>query len=129
LKKNCHFVDSAIVRAHIQKESYVFGKFVANRVAEIQSKPCKSDGYWIPSDKSPAYFTARVTPPSLLDSESVWQKGPEILYNHLKEWPIKQDCEVKEIPYVLMQYTEMRATEEENPRVSQILSISTEFQH
>ena len=32
-----HIVDSAIVRAQIQKESYGFGTFVATRVAEIQS--------------------------------------------------------------------------------------------
>jgi hypothetical protein len=33
-----HIVDSTIVQAHIQKESYGFGRFTATRVAEIQSK-------------------------------------------------------------------------------------------
>lgn len=60
-EKVIHLVDSAIVRAQIQKESYGFGTFVANRVAEIQSKTCKTDWYWIPSDQNPADFTTRVT--------------------------------------------------------------------
>jgi hypothetical protein len=33
-----HIVDSTIVQAQIQKESYGFGTFTATRVAEIQSK-------------------------------------------------------------------------------------------
>ena len=32
-----HIVDSAIVRAQIQKESYGFGSFVATKIAEIQN--------------------------------------------------------------------------------------------
>lgn len=44
-EKVIHLVDSAIVRAQTQKESYGFGTFVANKVAEIQSKTCKTDWY------------------------------------------------------------------------------------
>lgn len=70
-EKVMRLVDSAIVRAQIQKESYGFGTSVANRVAEIQSKTCKTDWYWIPTGQNPADFTTRVTSPSLINSESV----------------------------------------------------------
>lgn len=109
-EKIIHLVDSAIVRAQIQKESYGFGTFVANRVAEIQSKTCKADWYWIPSDQNPADFTTRVTSPSLINSESVWQKGPEFLYHPFEKWPIKQDVEVKEISDIIVQHAAVRKT-------------------
>lgn len=95
-EKVIHLVYSAIVRAQIQKESYGLGTFVANRVAEIQSKTCKTDWYWIPSDQNPEDFTTRVTSPSLINSESVWQKGPKFLYHPFEKWPQsfvnKADC-------------------------------------
>jgi hypothetical protein len=43
-----HIVDSTIVQAQIQKESYGFGTFTATRVAEIQSKTKPEEWWWVP---------------------------------------------------------------------------------
>ena len=45
-----HIVDSTIVRAQIQQESYGFGTFAATRIAEIQNKTEPSEWWWIPTD-------------------------------------------------------------------------------
>ena len=116
--KIIHLVDSAIVRAQIQKESYGFGTFVANRVAEIQTKTPKSDWYWIPSDHNLADFTTRITPPSLINNDSVWQKGPEFLYQPFEKWPIKENVEVKEIPDALIQNVQIKMTGESEKTLS-----------
>ena len=73
-----HLVDSAIVRAQIQKESYGFGTFVANRIAEIQSKTDKSEWFWVPSDVNPADLTTRVTSAGMITEESTWQRGTRV---------------------------------------------------
>ncbi|XP_061184389.1 uncharacterized protein LOC133192393 [Saccostrea echinata] len=122
-EKIIHLVDSAIVRAQIQKESYGFGTFVANRIAEIQSKTCKSDWYWIPSYQNPADFTTRITSPSVIDSDSMWQKGPEFLYQPFEKWPVKQEVEVKEIPDVLVRHTEVKVTEEKSRTVMNVAKL------
>ncbi|XP_062618012.1 uncharacterized protein LOC134279607 [Saccostrea cucullata] len=93
-----HLTDSAIVRAQIQKESYGFGTFVANRIAEIQSKTQKAEWFWIPSDQNPADLTTRITHPSILNNDSRWQKGPEFLHYPIEQWPMKQTVDVSEIP-------------------------------
>ena len=45
-----HIVDSEIVCAMIQKESYGFNAFVATRVGEIQNLTSKEDWYWVESN-------------------------------------------------------------------------------
>lgn len=64
-------------------------------------------------DQNPADFTTRVKSPSLINWESVWQKGPEFLYHSFEKWPIKQYIEVKEIPYIIIQHTDATVTEKQ----------------
>ena len=87
-----------------------FGTFVTNRVAEIQSKTPKSEWYWIPSDHNPADFTTKITPPSFFNNDSVWQKGPEFLYEPFETWPIKDNVEVKEIRDAWIQNAQIKMT-------------------
>ena len=49
--KVVHIVDSTIVQAQIQKESYGFGTFVATKVAEIQNKSDPREWWWTSTDK------------------------------------------------------------------------------
>ncbi|XP_071136608.1 uncharacterized protein [Mytilus edulis] len=86
-----HVVDSTIVRAQIQRESYGFGTFVATRIAEIQSKTEPSDWWWVQGEQNPADLTTRATDPTALVMESVWQKGPDFLRLPIEQWPIRQD--------------------------------------
>ena len=98
--KTIHITDSEIVRAQIQKESYRFNTFVGTRVAEIQSKSEPTDWYWVSSKENSADLTTRECNPTELDIESVWQRGPEFLYQEYSEWPVKQTI-MPELPDVV----------------------------
>ncbi|XP_062602451.1 uncharacterized protein LOC134264167 [Saccostrea cucullata] len=77
--KIVHIVDSMIVRAQIQRESYGFGTFVATRVAEIQSTSDPTEWWWVQGDQNPADMTTRVAVASALGTDSKWQNGPDFL--------------------------------------------------
>nr|XP_027213054.1 uncharacterized protein LOC113806132 [Penaeus vannamei] len=85
-----HLIDSEIVRSQIQKESFRFNTFVANRVSEIQEKTDPSEWYWIPSELNIADLLTRGCRPELLNQSSLWQSGPEFLALPRTDWPIKQ---------------------------------------
>ncbi|XP_068229330.1 uncharacterized protein [Palaemon carinicauda] len=91
-KSIVHIVDSSIVRAQIQKESYGFNTFVANRVAEIQSRTDPTEWWWVNSKNNPADFTTRPCPPNVLHENSMWQKGPAFMSRPFDTWPISQSC-------------------------------------
>jgi hypothetical protein len=91
-----HIVDSTIVQAQIQKESYGFGTFTATRVAEIQSKTKPEEWWWVPGEYNLADITTRVTSPCELDLDSTWQKGPSFLGKPVEEWPIMQNCHIED---------------------------------
>ena len=59
-----HVVDSAIVRAQIQKESYGFSSFVATKIAEIQNKSDPKEWWWIATRDSPADLVTIPTSPT-----------------------------------------------------------------
>ena len=92
-----HLVDSAIVRAQIQKESYGFGTFVANRIAEIQAKTDPAEWWWVKTSENPADLTTRPCHPNYLHSNSLWQKGPEFLLHEISLWPVSKLCN-EELP-------------------------------
>ena len=95
-----HVIDSEIVRAQIQKDSFRFNTYVANRVSEIQSKGSSNEWYWVTSSLNAADRCTRGCKPSLLDHGSSWQTGPEFLCTPREQWPINQGCSVK-LPDVL----------------------------
>ena len=95
-----HITDSAIVRAQIQKESYGFGTFIANRVAEIQSRSNPNEWYWTNSCNNPADMTTRFCHPRLLHGNSMWQEGPDFLKEPFERWPLSQDCNM-DLPDVI----------------------------
>ncbi len=94
VEKWFHFIDSQTVLGAIQKESYGFQTFFANRVGEIQKAGPVTDWWWIPGKVDIADLVTRGCSPELLGENSVWQKGPEFLSSPVEDWPIKSASEV-----------------------------------
>lgn len=96
--KEFFIVDSEIVRAMVQKESYGFNTYAAVRVGEIQEGTSPSDWYWVEGKLNIADWTTRGKSPQDLHEESVWQKGPEFLQLPESEWPIKIESSIDQLP-------------------------------
>lgn len=82
-----HLVDSEIVRAMIQRESYGFKTFAANRVGEIQSKTQKDEWEWIPGSENISDIVTRGANASDLGPKSNWQNGMPWMSLPREEWP------------------------------------------
>ncbi|KAL1247062.1 hypothetical protein QQF64_022438 [Cirrhinus molitorella] len=87
-------VKAETVLGAIQRESYGFQTFFANRIGEIQKAGAVTDWWWIPSEVNIADLVTRGCSPELLDENSVWQEGPEFLSSPVEDWPIKSASEV-----------------------------------
>ena len=96
--KEFFIVDSEIVRAMVQKESYGFNTFAAIWVGEIQEGTSPSDWYWVEGKLNIADCTTRGKSPQDLNEESLWQKGPEFLQLPESEWPIKIESSIAQLP-------------------------------
>ena len=90
--KEFFIVDSQVVRAMIQKESYGFNTYVAVRIGEIQNSTRPEDWMWVESSQNIADWTTRGKHPNDLGKGSVWQDGPEFLALPESEWPAKSEC-------------------------------------
>lgn len=97
-RKEYFIVDSEIVRAMIQKESYGFNTYAAVRVGEIQEATAPSDWYWLDGQKNIADWTTRAKKPQDISENSSWQQGPEFLQLDESEWPIKNTASAVELP-------------------------------
>ncbi|CAB4037832.1 Hypothetical predicted protein, partial [Paramuricea clavata] len=93
-----HIVDSQIVRAMIQKETYGFNTFAATRIGEIQEGTIPADWYWIKGDFNIADWITRGKKPSEIGPDSAWQNGPEFLTKPVSEWPVEQTFNGEELP-------------------------------
>ncbi|XP_049335750.1 uncharacterized protein LOC125802274 [Astyanax mexicanus] len=89
-----HLVDSRTVLGAIQRDSYGYQTFFANRIGEIQKDSSISDWWWIPGDFNIADIITRGSSPEDLNEHSVWQRGPEFLRRPEEEWPKKSAKEV-----------------------------------
>ncbi|XP_058477623.1 uncharacterized protein LOC131448851 [Solea solea] len=83
-----HFVDSQTILGAIQRESYGYQTFFANRIGEIQSNTKVQDWWWIPGPQNIADIITRGASHQDLDEDSEWQKGPKFLSLPVEEWPI-----------------------------------------
>ena len=92
------FVDSEIVVAMLQKESYGFSTYIGLRVGEIQQATESADWFWIEGRLNIADWITKGKSPIELIRDSQWQNGPKFLTSHEKTWPIHQNCTVLEIP-------------------------------
>lgn len=89
-----HFVDSQTVLGAIQKESYGYQTFYANRIGEIQRAGPTDDWWWIPGDLNVSDLVTRGCPPESLGEGSTWQNGPEFLAWAVEKWPMKSAADV-----------------------------------
>ena len=97
-RKVIHIVDSEIVRAMINRESYGFNTFTSTRIGEIQEGSDPSDWYWIGGEHNVADIVSRGESPKNLFPNSVWQMGPKFLTTPFTEWPTRQDCSTDSLP-------------------------------
>ena len=84
--KAYNIVDSEIMRAMMQKESYGFNTFVTVRVGEIQDHTNLQNWYWIDGKLNIADWIIRGKNPDDLGPGSTWQNGPEFLKLPEEEW-------------------------------------------
>ena len=82
-----HFVDSQTVLGAIQRESYGYQTFFANRVGEIQSSTNVQNWWWVPGAENIADIITRGASPEALTEDSEWQSGPKFLRLPEDEWP------------------------------------------
>ena len=83
-------MDSQTVLGAIQRESYGYQTFFANRVGEIQKAGPVEDWWWIPGEHNTADIITRGGTHEDLKEDSTWQDGPEFLKWPVEEWPKKQ---------------------------------------
>ena len=96
--KEYFIVDSEIIRAMIQKDSYGFNIFVALRIGEIQEATNPSDWYWVDGKLNIAHWLTRGKSPKELGEESLWQRGPDFLRLPEDQRPVKQDGPTSDLP-------------------------------
>ena len=89
-----HIVDSQTVLGAIQRDSYGYQTFFANRVGEIQKAGPASDWRWVAGELNVADLATRGATPEELDENSTWQRGPEFLREPEDQWPVKTAGEV-----------------------------------
>lgn len=89
VEKWYHFVDSQTILGAIQRESYGYKTFFANRIGEIQSSTNIEDWCWIPGHENIADLVTRGASPQNLDENSTWQNGTMFLRTPVKDWPLK----------------------------------------
>lgn len=91
-------VDSEIVRAMVQKESYGFNTFAAVRIGEIQQQTDPAQWYWIEGRMNGSDCLTRGRKPEDLSLNSKWQNGPEFLQLPIEQWPVKQTSPQQQLP-------------------------------
>ena len=99
-KEVYHVVDSEIVRAMINKDSYGFRTFAANRIGEIQQLTEKRKWHWVEGNLNIADVTTRPFDKASVDLSvnGEWQKGPSFLQLATSRWPIKSEPTVSALP-------------------------------
>ncbi|XP_068720599.1 uncharacterized protein [Montipora capricornis] len=90
-QKFYHIVDSQIVHAMIQMDSYGFNTFAATSIEEIQEGTDPKDWYWVESEYNIADWLTRGKEPSELGFGSSWQDGPTFFNQPESEWPISRN--------------------------------------
>ncbi|XP_050599186.1 uncharacterized protein LOC126926913 [Bombus affinis] len=83
-----YWTDSTIVLQWIKSSPHTLKTFVANRVAEIQTKTNIADWRHVPTDDNPADLISRGQAPKEFLRPNIWKHGPEWLKQQQENWPI-----------------------------------------
>lgn len=126
IEKIVFIIDSEIVRAMINKESYGFNTFVAVRVGEIQrsTSPLRlTSGTGSIGTLNIADWVSRGKSPAELGPSSPWQMGFDLMYKPVSSWSIKQSSnKTDQLPEIksYVYHTSIEAV----PNISSIIDIS-----
>ena len=101
-----HFVDSQTILGAIQKDSYGYQTFFANRIGEIQKAGPVDSWRWVEGKDNIADPITRGASPEELAEGSVWQEGPGFLKLPESDWPVKTAREIN--PSVTEEIGELR---------------------
>ena len=82
----------------IRSSPHMLKTFVANRVAEIQTKTNISDWHHVPTADNPADPISRGQTPKEFLHPNIWKNGPEWLSQREENWPICIPTPLGEIP-------------------------------
>ena len=93
-----HLVDSEIVKAMINRQSYGFNTFAANRIGEIHQATSKDEWWWLSGKLNIGDIVTRGCTVEELLANPEWFYGPQFLAYPEEEWPIKQGTTVCQIP-------------------------------
>ena len=93
-----HLIDSEIVKAMINLKSYGFNTFAANRIGEIHQGSDSDEWFWISTELNISDLITRGCQLSQVLEDSEWVNGPEFLKLDFKDWPVKQQTNVIDIP-------------------------------
>ena len=85
-KQVFHFTDSEIIKAMVNKSSYGFDTFEANRLGEIQQLTSKEEWIWVPGTLNIADLVTRGCPPENLGMDCPWQNGVEVFKEPKTVW-------------------------------------------
>ena len=96
--KEYFIVDSEIIRAMIQKDSYRLNTFVALRIGEIQEATNPSDWYWVDGKLNISDWLTKRKSRRELGEDSLWQRGPDFLRLPENQWSVKQDGPISDLP-------------------------------
>nr|XP_031829449.1 uncharacterized protein LOC116425623 [Nomia melanderi] len=98
LDKTYFWTDSTIVLNWLQKEPNTLKTFVANRVADIQTKTDITAWNHVRSNDNPADLVSRGQTPSQFLLDSIWRHGPTWLSHHRSTWPESGFVPSAEVP-------------------------------
>ncbi|KAL2096014.1 hypothetical protein ACEWY4_008162 [Coilia grayii] len=89
-----HLVDSQTILGAIQKDSYGYQTFFANRIGEIQKARPVDTWRWVEGKENIADLITRGSTPEDPAEGSVWQEGPAFLKLPVENWPVKTAREI-----------------------------------
>ncbi|XP_068987632.1 uncharacterized protein [Bombus flavifrons] len=98
ISRTVHWTDSTIVLQWIKSSPHMLKTFVANRVAEIQTKTNIDDWRHVPTNDNPADLISRGQTPKEFLRPTIWKNGPEWLKQQEENWPIWIPTTLGELP-------------------------------
>ncbi|XP_033359916.1 uncharacterized protein LOC117238812 [Bombus vosnesenskii] len=93
-----YWTDSTIVLQWIKSSPHTLKTFVANCVAELQTKTNIADWRHVPTDDNPADLISRGQNPKEFLRPTIWKNGPEWLKQQEENWLIWIPTSLGEIP-------------------------------
>ena len=123
-EKVYHLVDSEIVKAMINRQSYGFNTFAANRIGEIHQTTDKDEWWWLSGKLNIGDIVTRgCTVEELIDNPE-WFSGPKFLEHAEEEWPARQSTTVSLVPELKVTALNNLASSEEIDSLANRIDIN-----